>query len=237
MPVPTGSPAVAKTIGITDVACLAASGGRVLCVTITSTLSRTNSAAISANRSLRPSAQRYSIVRLRPSLQPNSRNRWTKAAVHSLCAAAVPEPSKPMSVGLLRCARAASGQAAAPPSSLMKSRRFTRSARRRGRAAWAEPPSRVSWQSSFSRCGRISTMEATTLDSPYSRMVVLTLNSRSAISFHADAGSLDYLAHLFGFVGQELAEVLGRHRQRKAAEVVKPCLHLGIGEGGVHLLV
>src|SRR5262245_66442112 len=96
MPVPTGSPAVANTIGINDVACLAASGGRVLCVTITSTLSRTNSKAISANRSLRPSAQRYSIVRLRPSLQPNSRNRWTKAAVHSLCAAAVPEPSHPL---------------------------------------------------------------------------------------------------------------------------------------------
>src|SRR5262245_10497243 len=124
MPVPTGSPAVAKTIGITDVACLAASGGRVLCVTITSTLSRTNSAAISANRSLRPSAQRYSIVRLRPSLQPNSRNRWTKAAVHSLCAAAVPEPSKPMSAGLLRCACAASGHtAAAPPSSATNPRR------------------------------------------------------------------------------------------------------------------
>src|SRR6516225_4480890 len=77
-PLPTGSPAVANTIGIIDVACFAASTGGVLCVTITSTLSRTNSAAISVKRSLRPWAQRYSIVTLSPSLQPNSRNRLHK---------------------------------------------------------------------------------------------------------------------------------------------------------------
>ena len=49
-------------------------------VTMTSTLSRTNSAAISAKRSLRPSAQRYSIATVRPSIQPSSRSRCTKAA-------------------------------------------------------------------------------------------------------------------------------------------------------------
>src|SRR5262249_40456962 len=48
IPLRTGSPAVANTIGISDVACFAARGGGVLCVTITSTLSRTNSFAISA---------------------------------------------------------------------------------------------------------------------------------------------------------------------------------------------
>src|SRR4029077_18572667 len=57
-PVSTGSPAVANTIGITDVACFAARTGGVLCVRMTSTFSRTNSAANSAKRSLRPSAQR-----------------------------------------------------------------------------------------------------------------------------------------------------------------------------------
>jgi hypothetical protein len=51
-PVPTGSPAVAKTIGMTNVACFAARTGGVECVTMTSTLSRTNSAA------MRLSAQR-----------------------------------------------------------------------------------------------------------------------------------------------------------------------------------
>src|SRR5262245_31212763 len=39
-PVPTGSPADANTIGMTDVACLAARTGGVLCVRMTSTLSR-----------------------------------------------------------------------------------------------------------------------------------------------------------------------------------------------------
>src|SRR5262245_20575787 len=44
-------------------------------LTMTSTFSRTNSAAISAARELRPSAQRYSIATVRPSIQPRSRNR------------------------------------------------------------------------------------------------------------------------------------------------------------------
>jgi hypothetical protein len=49
-PVPTGSPAAAKTIGITDVACFTAMTDAVAAVTITSTFSRTNSTAISAKR-------------------------------------------------------------------------------------------------------------------------------------------------------------------------------------------
>jgi ABC-type uncharacterized transport system substrate-binding protein len=42
-------------------------------------MSRTSSAAISVKRSLRPSPQRYSIAMLRPSIQPSSRSRSTKA--------------------------------------------------------------------------------------------------------------------------------------------------------------
>ena len=81
MPLPTGSPAVANTIGIADVACFAArTAWSVMRRRITSTFSRTNSAAISAKRSLRPSPQRYSIATLRPSIQPSSRSRCTKAA-------------------------------------------------------------------------------------------------------------------------------------------------------------
>src|SRR5262245_61095653 len=124
MPVPTGSPAVANTIGIADVACFAARGPGVLWVTMTSTLRRTSSLASSLKRSVRPSAQRYSIVRLRPSTQPSSRIRCTKAAVHWLCAAALPVPSNPM-VAAFACARAAKGPAAAaPPSSVMNLRRL-----------------------------------------------------------------------------------------------------------------
>jgi hypothetical protein len=65
-PVPTGSPAVANTIGMVVVTCFAARTGGVVWVIMTSTLSRTNSAAISAKRSLRPSAHRTSISTLRP---------------------------------------------------------------------------------------------------------------------------------------------------------------------------
>ena len=37
------------------------------------------------------------------------------------------------------------------------------------------------------------------------------------------AGELDHLAPLLGFVGDELAEVGGRARKRRAAEVGEPC--------------
>src|SRR5207245_3531500 len=66
----------------TEVTCFAARTASVATVTMTSTLSWTNSAAISAARSVRPSAQRYSIAIVRPSIQPSSRNRCTKAATH-----------------------------------------------------------------------------------------------------------------------------------------------------------
>src|SRR5262249_519569 len=105
---PTGSPAVANTIGMTDVACSKAITAGVPDVRMTSTLSRTNSAAISAKRSSRPSAQRYSIVIVRPSYQPTSRSRCTKGATHSLAAERVLWPKKPMVGSFPRCcARAA----------------------------------------------------------------------------------------------------------------------------------
>ncbi len=120
-PVPTGSPAAAKTIGMTDVACMAATITAVADVTMTSTLRRTNSAAISAARSERPSAQRYSIAIVRPSIQPSSRNRCTKAATHWPWDEGVPATRNPM-VGSLAacCARAASGHVAAAPPSVAK---------------------------------------------------------------------------------------------------------------------
>ena len=137
-PVPTGSAAAANTMGMVDVARLAASTFAVPEVKIRSTLSRANSAAISAARSLRPSAQRYSMATVRPSVQPSSRRRCRKAAVHGPWAAAVFEPRNPMT-GIRPgcCPRAASGHVmAAAPSNEMNARRLTRSPRRRGRAAW-----------------------------------------------------------------------------------------------------
>jgi hypothetical protein len=86
-----------------------------------SVLSRTNSAAISANRSLRASAQRYSTAIVRPSTHPNSRSLCTNAATKGLQASGVTVPKNPMVGSLVRCcARDASGHAAAAPPSVAK---------------------------------------------------------------------------------------------------------------------
>ena len=91
---------------------------------MTSAFSRTNSTAISANRSMRPSAQRYSIATVRPSVQPSSRNRCTKAAtiVRGIGRVAAQEADGRHFAGC--CARAASGHALTPPTSVMNSRRL-----------------------------------------------------------------------------------------------------------------
>src|SRR5437870_7444047 len=62
-----GSPIVAITTGIVSVAFLAALAAGVPLVTSRSTLRRTSSEASSGNRSARPSADRYSMIRFRPS--------------------------------------------------------------------------------------------------------------------------------------------------------------------------
>ena len=66
-----------------------------------------NSAAISAKRSSRPSAQRYSMVTVQFSIHPSSRRRCTKASVDALSNVALFAPMNPM-VGNFRgcCARA-----------------------------------------------------------------------------------------------------------------------------------
>jgi hypothetical protein len=103
-----------------DVACLAAIAASVPPARMTSTLSRTNSAAISSARSVRPPNQRYSIAILRPSIQPSSRSRCTKAATAWPWTEGVVPPRYPMRGTFAACcARAASGHAAAPPMSVM----------------------------------------------------------------------------------------------------------------------
>jgi hypothetical protein len=59
----------------------------------------------------------------------------------------------------------------------------------------------------------------------------------SAASLRLDARGLDHLGPLLGFVGDELAEIGGRARQRRTTHIGKPRLHFGIGEGSVDLLV
>ena len=123
MPLPTGSTAIAKTIGIAAVACFRPATAAPY-VTMTLTFCCTNSAAISPMRSGRPFDQRYSIEMFWPSLQPSSRSRSTKRAVHGLQLKAS-SPKYAIVGGLPACcARAASGHATADPATtLMKSRR------------------------------------------------------------------------------------------------------------------
>src|SRR5262249_47298685 len=72
-----------------------------------------------------PSFQRYSMAMVRPSTQPSSPSRCTKAAVHGRQPAAS-DPLNPI-VGSLPdcCPCAASGHAAAPPSTVRNRRRRT----------------------------------------------------------------------------------------------------------------
>jgi hypothetical protein len=111
---------------MTEVACLAA-GTPAPEVTMTLTLSRTSSAAISAKRTLRPSAQRHSIATVLPSIQPSSRSRCTNAPVHGVQVAAAVVPKNPMVGSAGCCACAASGHDAVTPSRVMNSRRLSRS--------------------------------------------------------------------------------------------------------------
>jgi DDE family transposase len=139
---------------MTDVACFAATTGGVPDVTMTSTFSRTNSAANSARCSMRPSAQRYSIATLRPSIQPSSCRRCTKALTRWLSSEDVLGPKNPM-VGSFGdcCARAARGHMiAAPPRRVISSRRLTPS---------PQPPKTNcrGWPET-SICGRIPAAEA-----------------------------------------------------------------------------
>ncbi len=65
-PVPSGSPAGAMTIGISDVACLAAMTAGVCDATMMSTLRRTSSSANARRRSGLPSAERSSNCNVLP---------------------------------------------------------------------------------------------------------------------------------------------------------------------------
>ncbi len=120
----------AKTIGMVRVrvAVNARVGGLV--TRIASGLKFTMSAAWSLRRSGGRPVQRYSIRRSMPPFQPNFASSRSKAATQRLASESCSE--NPMSTPIRRtvsgyCALAASGQAAAPPRSAMKSRRRIRS--------------------------------------------------------------------------------------------------------------
>src|SRR6516162_3508940 len=123
----TGSSGTLKAIGSVCVAALAATAAPLPDAAIALTCRRTRSAASSGNRSSRSPAKRYSIATFCPSTFPVSARPRRNASKRC--------PPDPSSRGLRNpitgivgcCARATTGHAAAaPPSSVMNSRRFTR---------------------------------------------------------------------------------------------------------------
>src|SRR6516164_5215255 len=59
---------------------------------------------------------------------------------------------------------------------------------------------------------------------------------RSAASIRLSPCEPHHLAPLLGFLGDERAEVRGRTRKHRAAEVSEPRFYVGIGEASVDLL-
>ncbi len=82
---------------------------------------------------LRPFAQRYSIATFSDSTYPASFKPWRNARKRSAYKSGASLPRNPTTGSADCCARAASGQAAAPPSRLMNALLLTRSPRRRWR--------------------------------------------------------------------------------------------------------
>src|SRR5882757_6923823 len=113
-------------IGIVAVAALAASVAGVLPgVAITATCRRTRSATSAGRRSYWPSSHWYSTVTFRPSMEPVSLRPLRNAAALRALASADPSRINPTAGSAGCCARAAIGHvAAAPPSSLINSRRL-----------------------------------------------------------------------------------------------------------------
>jgi len=122
----TGSPATPNTIGMVAVAVLAASpAAPVPGVAMTLTCRRTRSAASSGKRSYWPSAQRNSIATFRPSTKPVSPRPCRNAVTTQPRSPADAASRNPITGIGCCCERAPSGHAAAaPPSSVMKSRRL-----------------------------------------------------------------------------------------------------------------
>src|SRR5262245_2912980 len=124
-PSATGSLPVANTIGTVVVAAMAA-GVALLFTTITATWRCSSSAASAGNRASSFSAERNSIATFWPSTKPASRRPARNAATKCAIGASGVLRRNPMTGIGGGCPRAASGHAAAaPPSTVMNSRRLT----------------------------------------------------------------------------------------------------------------
>src|SRR5215467_9585760 len=125
-PVPTGSATLVNTTGMVRVAANNPVKGPAPETRITSGASATSSCAYLRVAVALPRPERYSILTLRPSAQPNCCNACTNASTSGRPVAAPPKSTPTRRMRSPCCARAASGHvAAALPRSVMNSRRFT----------------------------------------------------------------------------------------------------------------
>src|SRR5262249_61944160 len=96
----------------------------------------------------------------------------------------------------------------------------------------AAPPCRGRWM----RGGLSSASSATARSTAYPGRSG-RIGTRNEESVRLRARQFDPLGPLLGFGREQLGEVGGRAGQRRAAELGNPCLHLGIGKGGVEFLI
>src|SRR5262245_29660215 len=132
-----------------------------------------------------------------------------------------------------RCARAASGHvAAAPPSAASNSRRPMVTVIR---------PSRAKVRKGNDTTPRACSLHGATGSGRRDRAVRGTVRLWNVGTYpgslRLDAGELDHLGPLLGFVSDELSEFGRRHRHRHAPKVGEPRLKLGVGEDGIDLSV
>ena len=103
-----------NTMGMVEVAALAATAELLSVATSTATCPRTNSDASSGSRSSRPCAWRYSMVKFRPATKPASSSDLRKGSRSGVSESAERPLTYPMT-GVAVCACAANGPASAPP--------------------------------------------------------------------------------------------------------------------------
>src|SRR5215831_4977386 len=85
--------------------------------------------------------------------------------------------------------------------------------------------------------GRLGVFALKTSAPRFAEQSFMEYRASEVASLRLDAAEFDHLGPLFGFVGDQLAEVSGRARKRRAAELSETGLHLRIVESRIDLLV
>src|SRR5262249_47408313 len=85
--------------------------------------------------------------------------------------------------------------------------------------------------------GRLGVFALKTSAPRFAEQSFMEYRASELASLRLDAAEFDHLGPLFGFVGDQLGQVSGRARKRRAAELSETGLDRGIGESGIDFLV